>query len=159
MQMDSLQVEILGRHRLSAELMAAGIEVALPLRHRGVDLIAYVGPGSQTTAFAGCPIKMKAASVCYFGVHRLYEKFANILLAYVWGIGEPDLAATYALTFPEAVAVATTMEWTKTASWEQAGYSTSNPSAKLMLLEPYRMTAAKWVQKVTAIHAAVTRDS
>jgi hypothetical protein len=103
---------------------------------------------------------VKAASARYFGVHRLYEKFANILLAYVWGIGDPVVAATYALTFPEAVDVATTMGWTNTASWEQAGYSTSNPSAHLLtLLEPYRMTTEKWLQKITAIQAPVTRDS
>lgn len=153
--MDSQQVEILGRNRLIGELVAADIEVALPLRDRGVDLVAYVDLGSQTAAFAGCPIQMKAASARYFGVHRKYAKFANIILAYIWGLDRPEYAETYALAFPEAVAVATEMGWTKTVSWAKDGYSTSNPTARLLgLLAPYRMTAEKWRQKVTAIQTA-----
>jgi hypothetical protein len=84
--MDSQQVEILGRNRLIGELVAADIEVALPLRDRGVDLVAYMDLGSQTAVFAGCPIQMKAASTRSFSVHRKYVKFANIILAYVWGL-------------------------------------------------------------------------
>lgn len=81
---DTQQVEILGRNRLINELVSADLEVALPLRDRGVDLIAYADLDSQTAAFAGCPIQLKASSERYFGVHRKYAKFANIILAYVW---------------------------------------------------------------------------
>jgi len=38
--MDTQTIEILGRNRLVTELISAGIEVALPLRDHGVDLIA-----------------------------------------------------------------------------------------------------------------------
>ena len=39
--MDSQVVEVLGRNRLVSDLLQAGLEVALPVRDRGVDLIAY----------------------------------------------------------------------------------------------------------------------
>ena len=40
-QMDTQMIEIMGRNRLIDELLRAGLEVALPLRDRGIDLIAY----------------------------------------------------------------------------------------------------------------------
>ena len=42
-------VEILGRHYLITELMRAGIEVAEPVRDRGVDLV--VSPGIKQPRF------------------------------------------------------------------------------------------------------------
>jgi hypothetical protein len=153
--MDTQQVEILGRNRLINELIAADLEVALPLRDRGVDLIAYADLGSQTAVFTGCPIQMKASSAQYFGVHRKYEKFANITLAYVWNLAQPEHAVTYALTFGEAYEIAESMGWTKTHSWEDGGYSTSNPSQKLVeRLEPYRMSPQKWREKILALQGA-----
>jgi hypothetical protein len=49
-------VEILGRHYLITELMRAGIEVAEPVRDRGIDLIAYVDLDSSSGAFCARPI-------------------------------------------------------------------------------------------------------
>lgn len=147
--MDTQRIEILGRNRLIGEIIAADLEVAIPLRHRGVDLVAYADLGAQTCAFAGCPIQMKAASARYFGVHRKYEKLANIVFAYVWNLADVESSVTYALTFPEARDVAETMGWTKTASWAKDGYSTSSPSARLQtLLAPDQTTSPKWRVKV-----------
>lgn len=39
---DSQVVELLGRNRLIDELLRAGLEVAVPERDRGIDLIAYL---------------------------------------------------------------------------------------------------------------------
>jgi hypothetical protein len=125
------------------------------LRDHGVDLIAYADLGSQTAVFTGCPIQLKASSARYFGVHRKYAKFANIILAYIWGLARPEHAATFALTFSEAVAIADTLGWTKTRSWERDGYSTSNPSARVVkLLEPYRMSPERWRSKILAMQGA-----
>ena len=38
---DSQLIEIIGRNRLINELLRGGLEVATPLRDRGIDLIAY----------------------------------------------------------------------------------------------------------------------
>jgi hypothetical protein len=155
---DTQQVEILGRNRLVAELIAADLEVAIPLRDRGVDVIAYADQMSQTTAFKGCPIQLKASSARSFAVDKKYEKFANIVLAYVWGLAQLDLVATYALTYPEAVKVAEDMGWVTTATWAKDGcYTTSNPSARLLdQLKPFLMTPEKWRAKVLAIQHATT---
>src|SRR5437667_4051303 len=64
--MDTQMIEIMGRNRLIDELLRAGLEVALPLRDRGIDLIAYVDLADQVSAFVACPIQMKAASGRFF---------------------------------------------------------------------------------------------
>lgn len=59
---DSQVIELLGRNRLIDELLRAGLEVALPRRDRGIDLIAYAEIVSDVPAFVGRPIQLKAAS-------------------------------------------------------------------------------------------------
>lgn len=151
--MDSQAIELVGRNQLTAELLRAGLEVALPLRDRGIDLIAYVDMGDGITAFTAVPIQMKAASERSFSINRKYDKFPNLLHAYVWGIQMAECLATYALTQSEAVAVGTAMDYTDTDSWRLDGsYSTTRPSKKLLgLLEGYRMTPEKWRAKVLGL--------
>jgi hypothetical protein len=133
------------------ELLVAGLEVSVPIRDRGVDLVAYADLGDKVDAFCAYPIQMKASSQRYFGVHRKYAKFANIILAYVWNLRDPANTVTYALSFPEAVNIAEKVGWTKTRSWKKEGYSTSHPSKELVaLLQPYRMSAERWWLKITS---------
>ena len=79
-----------------------------------------------------------------------YAKFRDMILAFVWHLDDPVLAVTYALTYPEAVAVGDTMKWTDTSSWnDHGGYGTQWPSKKLIeMLQPHRMTPEKWWKKV-----------
>ena len=53
---DTQAVEILGRGRLVEELVRAEIEVAIPVRDRGVDLVAYVERKSEVERFSTRPI-------------------------------------------------------------------------------------------------------
>ncbi len=154
--MDTQTIEIIGRNRLIDELLRAGLEVALPLRDRGIDLIAYADVGAKLTEFVACPIQMKASSGRSFSIHRKYEKFLNLIHAFVWGLGSSSVApATYALTQQEAIAVAQAMGYTLTPSWQDGNYTTQQPSKKLLaLLEPYRMTPAAWWLKITKMQSA-----
>lgn len=68
-QRDSQVVELLGRNRLIEELVLAGLGVALPLRDRGIDLIAYADLAERVENFAACPIQMKASSEAAFDLH------------------------------------------------------------------------------------------
>ena len=68
--MDTQTIEILGRNRLVNELLVAGLEVAMPLRDRGIDLIAYVDLAAAVSKFAAVPIQMKAASERAFSIER-----------------------------------------------------------------------------------------
>jgi len=154
---DKQVIEILGRNRLVDELLRAGLEVALPLRDRGVDLIAYADRGDGVAAFSAKPIQMKAASCESFSIDLKYKKFSDMILAFVWSVstGEPR---TYALTYEEAFGVAEQMGFTKTPSWEAGRYSCSSISSGLRsLLEAHKMTPDKWWQKITGNPGASAR--
>lgn len=155
--MDTQTIELLGRNRLMDELLLAGLEVALPARDRGVDLIAYVDLESKVSSFIALPIQMKAASTQAFSIDHKYSKISNLVLAYAWGLQSPPHAKTYALTYHEALDVAERMAWTKTKAWAKGIYSTSAPSKKLcQLLQPYRMLSDAWWQKITGIRKRVS---
>ena len=155
--MDSQVVELLGRNRLVDEILRAGLEVALPARDRGVDLIAYADLGPRLTAFAAAPIQMKACSTRAFSIDAKYAKFPNLILAHIWHIDSPEDEVTYAMTYADALDVAGAMGWTKTASWASGYYTNTKPGAKLReLLEPHRMTPIRWWDMVTG---AAHRDA
>lgn len=142
---DSQKVELLGRNRLIDELLRDNLEVALPIRDRGIDLIAYVDLGEDVKSYTARPIQMKAAWTRAFSLDRKYEKFPGLILAYVWHLGNRDQAVTFAMTYSEAQGIAEAMSWTKAASWERGGYSTSQPSRKLYgLLERFEMKRGAW---------------
>ncbi|HJT77081.1 MAG TPA: hypothetical protein VJ739_07735 [Gemmataceae bacterium] len=146
MALDTQVVELLGRQRLMGELLRDGLEVAIPARDRGIDLIAYVDLSRQVTRFAARPLQMKAFTARGFSVAQKYARIADLLLAYVWFLGETQAPETYGLCYAEAVRIAESMGWTETASWKEGGaYTTTSPSKRLLSrLEPYRIGPGKW---------------
>jgi len=150
--MENQIVELIGRHHLTAELLRAGLEVAAPVRDRGIDLIAYADIDKRLTEFASCPIQMKAAMKRSFSLAAKYKRIHNLLIAYVWQLEDIHKRVTYALTYQEAFAIAEKLGWPRTDSWRRGCYTTTRPSAKIVsLLEPYLMTPEQWWKKVTGI--------
>jgi hypothetical protein len=144
-ELDSQLVELLGRQRLIGELLRDGLEVAVPVRDRGIDLIAYADLSRQVRRFASRPIQMKAATKSAFGIDQKYARIADLIIAYVWHLDDPRAAVSYALPYAEAVNVAAAMGWTATASWQQGKYTTTSPSRRLLdLLKPYQMSPGHW---------------
>ena len=82
--MDTQTIEILGRNRLVDELLVAGLEVAMPLRDRDIDLIAYVDLAVDALKFAAVPIQMKAASKVRFQLTGSTPKYL-ISFSYTYG--------------------------------------------------------------------------
>ena len=121
-RMDTQVVELLGRNHLTGEIFRAGLEVARPVRDRGIDLIAYADLESKVETFVARPIQMKAASRRSFSLNRKYAKVRNLLIAYVWHLADPEDMVTFALSYAEARAVADKMGWTKTESWRKGSY-------------------------------------
>lgn len=142
---DTQRVELLGRNRLIDELLRDNLEVALPIRDRGIDLVAYVDLSDSVSTFVARPIQMKASWRRAFGIDRKYAKFPDLLIAYVWQLGNAADAVTYAMDYAQSCSIAESMGWTCTASWEKGGYSSSSPTKRLIqALEPFRMTAGSW---------------
>src|SRR5215469_8210906 len=96
---DTQLTEIYGRNRLINDLLRSGVEVATPVRDRGVDLVAYVDIDEQSGRFTAVPIQIKAATQRSFSIDKKYAKFPDLLLAFVWGVGQPETAAIYALSY------------------------------------------------------------
>lgn len=154
---DTQLVELAGRNWLAAQLQSAGIEVARPERDRGVDLIAYIDRDKRVQDFIARPIQMKAATGAVFSLDPKYATFPGLILAYIWNVKDSAKTKCYALTYLEALAIAETMEWTKTNSWltgaknGRPGYSTTKPSKRLCeLLAAHEMDSEKWWAKISA---------
>lgn len=77
-QHDSQLIEIAGKHLLISRLVAAGFEVAEPLRDKGIDLIVY----RDDEKFKAWPIQMKASTQESFSLDRRYEGIPDLLIAY-----------------------------------------------------------------------------
>jgi hypothetical protein len=149
-KIDTQVVELIGRNRLVSELLRAGLEVTVPARDRGIDLIAYADLSMDVKQFVARPIEMKAASHSSFSINRKFKRVADLIIAYVWHLEDPSQAVTYALTWNEILEVATAMGYTRTDAWKKAGsYATTAPGRKLRdLLKLYEMTPEKWYTKI-----------
>src|ERR1035437_928469 len=77
--LDSQQIESLGRAALTAALVADDLEVARPERDSGIDRLAFT-----TETWKVVPIQMKVATNAVFNVHRKYEHIDQLVMAYVW---------------------------------------------------------------------------
>jgi hypothetical protein len=151
-------VELAGRHWLTGQLLAAGLEVARPERDHGIDLIVYADLDAQAADFVALPVQMKAASTRSFSLNPRYERFYRLLLVYVWYVDSPAQTTCYALTYIEALTVAADMGWTKTASWltgaatQRRGYVNTQPGERLVsLLQPYQMNPQRWRERVLGL--------
>ena len=128
-----------------SDLLRAGLEVALPVRDRGVDLIAYADLSRNVRRFIARPIQMKAAVGRSFSIDRKYARIRDLVYAFVWNLGTSERSEIYALTYAQAVQVAQRMGYTKTVSWKKGSYVATRPGRRLhLLLEQYRMTPKKW---------------
>lgn len=159
--MDTQQLEVMGRHRLIESLIRSGLEVAMPLRDRGVDLLAYTSPGSRE-GFAAIPIQMKSFSVEGWSLHRKYASIDHLVLVYVWHMSEPEKSSILALTYQEALGVATGMGYAATESWkkERGGYSVTRVGERLReMLLPFDVTKRGWheVLKVATSRRGASR--
>jgi hypothetical protein len=149
---DGQLIEIAGKHVLISRLVAAGFEVAEPLRDKGIDLVVY-RDGEGGKDFGAFPIQLKASSHESFSLDKKYERFPRLLIAYVWNVQAPERSDVYALTFSDAMQVLEKKGYAKTDSWTKKGYyfvRSAGPELK-KILEPYKMNTERWQKKLQAI--------
>jgi hypothetical protein len=147
---DTQITELSGRHYLISQLLAGGVEVATPLRDRGIDLIAFLDRTEQGEFFA-CPIQLKANEEARFGLYSKYEKIPNLLMVYAWNVSS-EAPSLYALTYAEALALLESRGHTETSSWKDMKFYSMRVNDHWKdLLAPYRMDAKDWSKKILAI--------
>jgi hypothetical protein len=146
---DSQLVEIAGKHLLISHLVAAGFEVAEPIRDRGIDLIVY----RTDSDFVARPIQMKASSTESFSLDAKYANIPNLLIAYVWNVQSPDRNDVYAMTFDDAKGILHKKGYDRTPSWKEGKYYFMKEAGTELkeLLSPYRMTTKKWKEKLQLV--------
>ncbi len=137
--LDTQQVEIIGRNLLLSCCIADGIEVAQPIRDRGVDLIIF-DDIAEYTKFNSLPVQLKASSNRSFSINQKYARIPDLLMAYVWFSNDPVNARLYIMTYNDVLEISRSIGWLDTNSWlEGGGYSTQSPSKRLInTLEQYR---------------------
>jgi hypothetical protein len=152
--MDTQQTGIIGKHFLIANLIAADLEVAEPIRDRGIDLIAFQDRAGSDS-FLACPIQLKTATESVFGLDRKYERFDRLRIVYVWNAKFPTKAQIFALTYRDALSVLEKMGYDKTKSWKEGKYTTTRPSKKLKrLLDQFRIATPKeWPGRLGITHS------
>ena len=158
--MDKQQIGIIGKHLLIANLLAAGLEVAEPIRDHGIDLIVYRDgkEDSETPVkFAARPIQLKTSSKKTFELYRKYDRFDELRIVYVWnaeGIWDeeyPSKPIIFCLKYKEAEEILKAGEHTETISWNSGGHwFTNNPTPKMVKrLEKYEVKSPKdWLKSL-----------
>lgn len=146
---DPQLVEIAGKHLLISRLIAAGFEVAEPLRDKGIDLIVY----RDENDFSASPVQMKASTQESFSLDRKYERFPDLLIAYVWNVNAGDKGDVYLLRYDQALKVMEAKGYSKTDSWTKNGYYFVRSAGKELkeLLKPYRMQFQNRQEKILAV--------
>ena len=124
--MGTRQVEQLGLRLLSNQLTRDGLCVETRNQDALVDLLVWTDEQR-----APVPFQMLAASRQKFGVYRKHATRPGLVMAYVWDVEVDGAAVFYAMRWHEAQAIADRLGWTRTRSWQDGGYMTTSPSARV----------------------------
>src|SRR5689334_8591291 len=104
--MDGQLVEIHNTHRVIESALAAGLDVARPVRDDGVDLIAYRRKGEGP--WFSIPIQIKSR----FDVEKKYIPRAGLVMAYVCA------NHIYVIRHADALEIADRRGYLNTPSWK-----------------------------------------
>jgi hypothetical protein len=142
--MDTQQIGIIGKHVLIANLLAANLEVAEPIRDHGIDLIVF-RDDKKDGGFLACPVQLKAATDEAFELYSKYERFPGLKIVYVWNLRDPKDARFYCLTYLEAVNVLKKMQGAQFSILEEKEHLvTTKPSKALKdMLKEFQVNAPK----------------
>ncbi|RYX78881.1 hypothetical protein EON76_04175 [bacterium] len=144
MALDTQQVEIIGRNLLLSCCIADGVEVAQPMRDRGIDIIIF-NDITEREFFLSLPVQLKASSSRSFSINSKYARIPNLLMAYVWFSNDPVNAELYIMRYSDALSIGERLGWLNTRSWVEGGaYSTQSPSKQVTKeLEPFAYSIGK----------------
>lgn len=148
---DAQTIGLLGRDKVIEQLHRAGLEVALPRRDRGIDVIAYA---DRDRVFQALPIQVKASAEFRWVVNEKYGPFGEMVIAFAMYLANENRSLVYALPHTENLAIADRLGYTRSsATWlrpkraSQGGYVwIDRPRPELVsALEPYRASPERWL--------------
>jgi hypothetical protein len=139
---DNQVIELRGRALLVEQLFAAGIEVATPVRDRGVDLIAYIDRDAKS--YVSRPIQLRAFRKEGIKLDKKHARFPGLILALVCYIDEPDRTVTYALPYRDAIDLfrkRKLLKWNKRDSYYRGSFGRE---LLAIFTQRFRMTDKCW---------------
>jgi hypothetical protein len=140
------------------QLFAAGIEVAIPMRDRGIDLVAYIDRDARS--YVSRPIQLRAFRKEGIKLDRKHAAFPGLILALVCFIDDPKRTAIYALPYREAVQVIDErglLKWNKRQSYYRGLFGRD---LLAMFDQRFRMTNKRWQQLIqNGRHTTVQRET
>jgi len=142
---DTQLTELLGTALLQNALMIDDIEVAYPVRDRGIDMLAYIDINSARL-FRAIPIQIKAATAEGFGVDKKYEKFSELRIVHIWHVHSNSNARFFLTNYEETKELA---NGRKTLANGRKNWHTSAPSEDLKKkLKKYEVLPGEWKRKL-----------
>jgi hypothetical protein len=151
MELDNQQVEVLGRNIVVNQLTHEGIEVAEPVRDRGVDLVAYLSKEDGADEFYARPLQLKVSSHRGFSIRKKYLEFNQMYVVYVWRVAYPsEESEIYVLDTDEMEAVGNERGWTTNSTWLDDGRwdETEATEATKDVIKEYRVHPGDWRDKL-----------
>jgi hypothetical protein len=158
--MDKQQIGIIGKHLLIANLLAAGLEVAEPIRDHGIDLIVYRDGKEDSeppVKFAARPIQLKTSSKKTFELYRKYDRFDELRIVYVWNAENiwdekyPSKPIIFCLKYKEAEDILKAGRHAENNDWKNIGHWFTNSPSDAMekRLEKYQVKIPNdWLKKL-----------
>jgi len=147
----SQQVEVIGRNIVINQLVHEGIEVAEPVRDRGIDLVAYLSKEEGADRFRARPLQLKVASERSFSIRRKYLEFNQMYVVYVWRVAYPaEDSEIYVLDTQEMVAVGDERGWTSKDTWtkDDRWDETRVTKATKRVIKKHRVRLGEWRAKL-----------
>jgi hypothetical protein len=152
--MDEMR-KLAARARVMDELMAEGVNVALPVGACDVDMLAFVKSRTAPCGLVFVPIQI---AVFEDGLSRNLEAAlaSDVLIVLVWDVGESAPIRSFALTSAE-LTVVKMIDLVDGTGAERA-YAATDPlrareSVLQNAIEPFAISPGEWRKKLMAVIA------
>lgn len=149
MPLDTQQIEILGRNLLVSALLREGIEVALPLRDNGIDLLAYTGYFDESGVARMTPIQLKCASTTAWGLKKKYARIRDLHLVYVWHVAAGSDPEFHCMRYEDAEQVLVERNYAREYWQEHGSYAVNGVGGDLReSLAKFKVKPGEWRKRL-----------
>jgi hypothetical protein len=149
-------LKLAARARVMDELMAEGVNVALPVGACDIDMLAFVESRTAPCGLVSVPIQIVVLHEHELSRNLEVARASGVLIALVWDVGKSAPIRSFALTSAELTLVKM-IDLIDGADAERA-YAGTDPlraqeSVLQNAIEPFAMSPGKWRKKLMAIIA------
>jgi hypothetical protein len=149
-------LKMVARARVMDELMAEGLDVALPVGTCDIDMLALVESQTAPCGLVSVPIQVVALHGDGLSRHLEATRMSGMLIALVWDVGRSAPIRSFAFSSAELILVKM-IDLMSGADAEracvEAGPARAREAVLRKAIEPFAMSPGNWRKKLTAIVA------